>query len=609
MGRRGGGIPLRSRRDAAARVGSGSPSWSVGGAPRRRLRSPSGGSSASSPTGVSVASLAVASTISGSAIGSARRRNLRTLKEALSNLGPLVVLRCAPDASTLVGAPARGLSRSRGARCSASSAERRRGRARSCCSWRGSRSDRRPGRDSTAASARSRGRHRLPSRADVPRERLPDGAILGIVRRLRSASLRRRSSPSPRSRRFLDTPVHLYSHGMYDAPPRSRWPPRRARRARHERSSAVGEPPSTTGVWGAGEAPRDGRRCRARSPREPHMNADRHADASLPAGRRVPRRARRRHAAWCPLRRDPGAVDHEAGSCTRGLTATDQARAHFVHFRATGGTDGLLAGGPREVTVRLRATRRSAAIAVGVAGGASRTAPALSARRAATASPATSCRAREASRPRCGSPSRTSGPGSTSSTSTPSRRLPAGRFRAVRAPLEVPSRRRPRDGVRGGSAGPLLAGEWQAAHRVRILFLTYSYLPHVPAASAERPEPRRRSHRARHDVVVATHGFWAIPRRLAAPRRAPGRPPPVRVVWSNQTRMRRPVDASARHDNRLNLSTLLALCRRRGVRRACASSEPRHNLRRPARGRVSGSECPHAIAAAISGIGFPRRAA
>jgi lipopolysaccharide transport system ATP-binding protein len=62
------------------------------------------------------------------------------------------------------------------------------------------------------------------------------------------------------------------------------------------------------------------------------------------------------------------AADQESdlGGRTRGHAATT-GEAQFVHVRATGGTNGLRAGGPLEVSVRLRARDALRGLAVGVA--------------------------------------------------------------------------------------------------------------------------------------------------------------------------------------------------------------------------------------------------
>ena len=62
-----------------------------------------------------------------------------------------------------------------------------------------------------------------------------------------------------------------------------------------------------------------------------------------------------------------GAADHERDLAPRANGDPTSGDARFVHVRATGSTNGLRAGGPLEVAVRLRAHRTLRGLAVGVA--------------------------------------------------------------------------------------------------------------------------------------------------------------------------------------------------------------------------------------------------
>jgi hypothetical protein len=63
-----------------------------------------------------------------------------------------------------------------------------------------------------------------------------------------------------------------------------------------------------------------------------------------------------------------GAADRERDLAARTRApAGTTGEAHFVHVRASGGTNGLRAGGPLEVAVRIRAREALRGLAVGVA--------------------------------------------------------------------------------------------------------------------------------------------------------------------------------------------------------------------------------------------------
>jgi glycosyltransferase involved in cell wall biosynthesis len=96
---------------------------------------------------------------------------------------------------------------------------------------------------------------------------------------------------------------------------------------------------------------------------------------------------------------------------------------------------------------------------------------------------------------------------------------------------------------------------------VRILFLTYSYLPNVGGVERSVHNLARDLVARGHDVVVATHDGWAVPWR----RRPDDVPPTLRLHVPNQTSASPAVAVFRAVMNRLNLAVLLRLCRRRGV--------------------------------------------
>ena len=74
--------------------------------------------------------------------------------------------------------------------------------------------DPRPLRSARPRRRADRGRRRIPSRPDRPRERLPAGRDHGHEARRDRAASSTRSSSSPASADFIDTPVKRYSSGM-----------------------------------------------------------------------------------------------------------------------------------------------------------------------------------------------------------------------------------------------------------------------------------------------------------------------------------------------------------------------------------------------------------
>jgi glycosyltransferase involved in cell wall biosynthesis len=96
---------------------------------------------------------------------------------------------------------------------------------------------------------------------------------------------------------------------------------------------------------------------------------------------------------------------------------------------------------------------------------------------------------------------------------------------------------------------------------VRILFLTYSYLPNLGGVERSVHNLARDLIARGHDVVVATHDAWALPWR----RRPHDVPPTLRLHVPNQTSASPAVAAFRAAMNRLNLAVLLRFCRRRRV--------------------------------------------
>ena len=158
---------------------------------------------------------------SASATRSAHRRRLQPtdgghLRRASTSCITAAPARRVEATSVSSGRCATSRSTSRRARCSASSA------ATAPASRRCSRScPASPSRPRAAPTIRgrvgvaARGRHRLPPGADRAREHLPERRDPRHDARARSRASSTRSSSSPGSRRFIDTPVKRYSSGMY----------------------------------------------------------------------------------------------------------------------------------------------------------------------------------------------------------------------------------------------------------------------------------------------------------------------------------------------------------------------------------------------------------
>lgn len=96
---------------------------------------------------------------------------------------------------------------------------------------------------------------------------------------------------------------------------------------------------------------------------------------------------------------------------------------------------------------------------------------------------------------------------------------------------------------------------------VRVLFLTYSYLPNLGGVERSVHNLALLLGAHGHDVAVATHDLRAVPFRWSPE----ARPPTLHVHVPSQTDPRPTVRAFRAVVNPLNVATLAAFCRRRGI--------------------------------------------
>ena len=96
---------------------------------------------------------------------------------------------------------------------------------------------------------------------------------------------------------------------------------------------------------------------------------------------------------------------------------------------------------------------------------------------------------------------------------------------------------------------------------VRVLFLTYSYLPNLGGVERSVHNLAHLLGAHGHDVAVATHDLRAVPFRW----RSDARPPTLHVHVPSQTDPRPTVRAFRAVINPVNLVTLAAFCRRRRI--------------------------------------------
>lgn len=96
---------------------------------------------------------------------------------------------------------------------------------------------------------------------------------------------------------------------------------------------------------------------------------------------------------------------------------------------------------------------------------------------------------------------------------------------------------------------------------MRVLFLTYSYLPNLGGVERSVYNLARLLHGHGDDVAVATHDLRAVPFRWSPH----ARPPTLHVHVPSQTDPRPTVRAFRAVINPLNVATLAAFCRRRRI--------------------------------------------
>ena len=96
---------------------------------------------------------------------------------------------------------------------------------------------------------------------------------------------------------------------------------------------------------------------------------------------------------------------------------------------------------------------------------------------------------------------------------------------------------------------------------MRALFLTYSYLPNLGGVERSVHNLARLLGAHGHDIAVATHDLRAVPFRWSPD----DQPPTLHVHVPSQTDPRPTVRAFRAVINPLNVATLAAFCRRRGI--------------------------------------------